>query len=189
MIDTESNNECMAVAILSIAVFAFGRVSEIANYKMSDVTETEYGWTIKVGRRKNDPLGHGSVVQIPWSHVSNVKRWRDKYNRSSYLPIIAGKNGKRLTERWFHIIVRNTTEKYGWSGVTVHSLRASAASAALDAGIPPEVIASACGWKGTTMVMRYGQRARQESAQIRVHEAIRNESPPEDGELLYFGFG
>ena len=185
MIDTDSNNEQLAVAALSIAAFSFGRVSEVVKYRMSDVTETDYGWTISVGRRKNDQLGVGSSVEIPWSHVAYIKNWRDKYNRSDFNPILAKADGTGMTEKWMHVVVSGTTRKYGWDGVTIHSLRGAAASAALEAGISPEVIAKAGGWKGTDMVMRYGQRAQQSSAQRRVHQAI-TKGIDRDTELLYF---
>jgi len=184
MIDVDSRQEQLAVAALSIAAFSFGRVSEVVDYKMSDVTETDYGWTIDVGRRKNDQLGVGSSVEIPWSHVAYIKNWRDKYNLSQFNPILAKEDGTGMTRKWIHIVVRNTTNKYGWSGVTLHSLRAAAAEAALDAGIAPEVIAKAGGWSSTNMVMRYGRRATQASAQRMVHGAIQQ---PVENEMIYFG--
>lgn len=125
------------------------RNSELCGLRHRDVTARKKGITA-------DVIGKGSKlrqIEIP------APLWRDVTELAPHAkpedPLVRGRDGRSMTERALHRLVRRAAKRIGLVGVSPHWLRHAHASHALDHGCPIHVAQRQLGHASIATTGRY----------------------------------
>jgi site-specific recombinase XerD len=143
------------------------RRSELAQLRLSDVTETEDGLRVHLRHSKTDQEGEGFVKGIPYGHeyktcpVRAWKTWKEAAgitDGQAFRSITRhSKLGASLSDRAVAEIIKRRAKAAGleYKEFSGHSLRAGLATAAAQAGVSERVIAKQTGHKSLPVLRGY----------------------------------
>ncbi len=171
-------------AILRLASDTLCRESELAQVELHDFKRTRdrSGWTLDLGRTKNDPDGIGSSRFVTNETKASIDAWCKTAGIKQgpvFLPIggrpkrqaVAHQNHPtttappppNLTPEQIARILRRHAQRAGIDNaarITGHSARVGSAIDLIEHGHSVTAAAFAGGWKSERMVLQYAKRAR-----------------------------
>ncbi len=143
------------------------RRSELAQVRLSDITETEDGLRVVLRQSKTDQEGEGFVKGIPYGHEHKtcpVRAWNTWKEVAGITDGMAfrsitrhGKLGTSLSDRAVAEVIKRRAKAAGldYQDYSGHSLRAGLATAAAQAGVSERVIAKQTGHKSLPVLRGY----------------------------------
>ena len=143
------------------------RRSELAQLRLSDITETEDGLRVVLRQSKTDQEGEGYVKGIPFGHehktcpVQAWKTWKEAAGITegyAFRSITRHKKlGTSLSDRAVADIIKRRARAAGleYQDYSGHSLRAGLATSAAQAGVSERVIAKQTGHKSLPVLRGY----------------------------------
>jgi len=158
--DAETVEGPLHVAVLATLLHTGCRRAEIARLKIGDLGEERGQRTLRVfGKRAKIRV----IVLHPkaWRAIETYLKAGCREHETPDAPLFTslrwrGTNkGRPLSVSQIYRIVRGSAEAAELGRRSPHDARATACTAALDAGAQPERIADHFGWSGLAMVMRY----------------------------------
>lgn len=146
-------------SILTMGLAGGFRRSELAALRVDDVEETERGLIVTVRRSKTDQAGEGLLKGIAFGRnavtcpVERWRAWRGIFPDEESAYGVSDKTVVRAVKRLVKLGGENPDDYSG------HSLRAGFVTAAVQAGVPADVIMRQTGHKSHEVMNRYIRRA------------------------------
>ncbi len=143
------------------------RRSELAQLRLTDITESEDGLRVVLRQSKTDQEGEGFIKGIPYGHESKtcpVRAWQAWKAAAGITDGQAfrsvtrhGELGTSLSDRAVADIIKRWAKAAGleYNDYSGHSLRAGLATAAAQAGVSERVIAKQTGHKSLPVLRGY----------------------------------
>lgn len=172
-ISAKLRDEASAAALLERAVLVLGfstalRRASLAALELGDVEVMAQGLVVHVTREKQDQLGRGRMIGVPYgSHEDTcaprcVQAWlASRGTAPGKLFVHPRPRGRRpVTGEWIGNVVRRRAAEIGLGGANYsgHSLRAGFVTAAGEAGLGELLIASQTGHRNMAVLRRYFRR-------------------------------
>ncbi len=143
------------------------RRSELAQLRLTDITETEDGLRVRLRHSKTDQEGEGFIKGIPYGHEDKtcpVRAWKTWQEVAGITDGYAfrsvtrhAKLGASLSDRAVAEVIKRRARDAGldYQDYSGHSLRAGLATAAAQAGVSERVIAKQTGHKSLPVLRGY----------------------------------
>ncbi len=145
--------------VFSICRFTAARVSEALNLRWENILPSEVVIPKTITKKK---MKTRAIPMNPrlWEELTNWKqRWRETQNRDPDKGDYVFPNGrdpaKHMTRQAVDKALRGVCSELDVLGVSTHSLRRSALTAASDKGVPLRVLQSISGHSSLEMLQRY----------------------------------
>ncbi len=157
-------------AVFQTARFTAGRISEVLSLKFSNLYDEflviPKCVTKKKVRTREIPLHPKLKTELDlWRRT-----WPEVYNRepdsNDFLFPINSDLAKHIERRYVDRMLRAACEKQGYNGVSTHTFRRSALTAASDAGIPVRHIMELSGHSSLSVLQAYLQCSEQQKRAV-----------------------
>lgn len=161
MLDAAGPRDAALIALMAAGACRVGEATLLTWADVQDCAVSIVGGTTK--------SGYGRRFTLPASACRYLKAWREVCPTTRAGWVFPGRAGQCLSVRAAQVAITALAAELGLKGVSSHSLRRSAITAAADAGLSLKAVSELSGHRSLSSLQRYidGNTAREQAEAAR----------------------